>query len=336
MKQCLTLLIALLCFLIEPGTVSAQELPSEVRFGYLNGPRPWILGKIDKSFDEAFGTPVRWRSFESGPPALDALAAGEVDIVRVGSVPATSAIIAQAPIKVIALSGIIDKSEKLIAKLDVKSVKDLEMKSVATVFGSTTHYALLAAMNAYGVDSSKVKIVSVNPSEHLSLWEKGEISASYLWGPYWYDMMEHGGHVLLNSGDLNFHGYYLFNAYVVSMDFAEKYPEIVSKFLQIHQLKVDEYNLDHEAAALKIATELGQEPDAVLQTLDGLYYPSISEQLNIEWLGSGKDTQESAIAISFKDQADFLESQALVNRHDVPHSFSPYIDVSFLREAAPK
>ncbi|MDR2405885.1 MAG: taurine ABC transporter substrate-binding protein, partial [Deltaproteobacteria bacterium] len=109
MKQCLTLLIALLCFLIEPGTVSAQELPSEVRFGYLNGPRPWILGKIDKSFDEAFGTPVRWRSFESGPPALDALAAGEVDIVRVGSVPATSAIIAQAPIKVIALSGIIDK-----------------------------------------------------------------------------------------------------------------------------------------------------------------------------------------------------------------------------------
>jgi taurine transport system substrate-binding protein len=140
--------------LIAPP-LSAADLPKEVRFAFLNGPRPWILGKIDGSFDKALGVPVKWVRFPSGPPALAALAAGEVDIVRVGSVPVTSSLTKKIPFKVIALSGVIDTSERLAAKSSIGSVKELEGHSVA-------------AFKVHGVDLSKVKLVSLNPGDQLA------------------------------------------------------------------------------------------------------------------------------------------------------------------------
>jgi taurine transport system substrate-binding protein len=312
------------------------EVPTKIRFGYLNGPRPWILGKIDKSFDKAMGAPVTWTSFPSGPPALAALSAGDIDIARVGCVPVTSALILNAPLKVIALSGVIDGSERLVAKEDVRKLRDLENKGVATVFGSTSHYALMVALDVFGVDASKVRLVEIEPSGQLAAWESGEISASYVWGPYWHDLVAHGGHTLLSSGELNIHGYYLFNVYVVSQDFADKNPELVVRFLETYQAKLDEYEADPEGSAIRIAGELGQDLEGVAQTLKGLVYPNIGAQLQFEWLGSGNDTKDSAIATSFLDQARFLSKLGNVDPYDIPESFSPFIDVSFLRKAAGK
>ncbi|MDR2455615.1 MAG: hypothetical protein LBE49_03330 [Deltaproteobacteria bacterium] len=58
------------------------------------------------------------------------------------------------------------------------------------------------------------------------------MDASYVWGPFWHNLAEDGGHVILSTGDLNKDGYSVFNAYVVANDFAEKYPELVAAFLK--------------------------------------------------------------------------------------------------------
>jgi taurine transport system substrate-binding protein len=320
-------------FFMVPGA-GAEGLPKEVRFGYLNGPRPWILGKTDKSFDQAFGVPVTWKLYNGGPDVLKALEAGEVDIARTGSVPVTYAVIRQVPLKIIALSGVIDTSERLVAKKSVKSVKGLENQTVATVFGSTSHYALLATIDVFGLDIFKVKIVPLDPPSQLAAWKDGTISAAYIWGPFWHEMLANDGRTLISSGELNKHGYYLFNTFVVSIEFAEKYPSLVTKFLQNYQVKLDEYNQDKEGSAQKIAEELGQDFEGVSQTLEGLVYPSLSEQLNIEWLGNGADTPLSAIVRSFSHQASFLAEQGEVSTLDIPDSFAPYIDVQFLRKAS--
>jgi taurine transport system substrate-binding protein len=336
MKRWLMLLLVLSLFILPAAQAAAQtpDLPQEVRFAYLNGPRPWILGKIDGTFDKALGVPVDWISFPSGPPALAALAAGEVDIVRVGCVPVTSSLVKQVPFKVIALSGVIDTSERLAAKNEIANVKGLEGKTVATVFGSTAHYALLAGFKVNGVDQSKVNLVALNPADQLAAWTRGDIDASYIWGPFWHDLASQGGHTILSSGELNKDGYYLFNAYVVSSAFAEKYPDLVTKFLGAFQDTVDRYKADPEGSAKLIAQELSQDPVGALETLKGLNYIPISEQLKPEWLGDGSG--ESGISKSFLDQASFLAEQGDLRTRDIPKSFAPYIDVSFIKQAARK
>ncbi|MDR1296991.1 MAG: ABC transporter substrate-binding protein [Deltaproteobacteria bacterium] len=325
----------LLAFLLLPAAsrALAQDPPSGVRLGFLNGPRPWILGKIDGSFDKALGVPVEWIGFPSGPPALAALAAGEVDIVRVGCVPVTSSLIKKAPFRVVALSGVIDTSERLAAKNDVADVRALEGRTVATVFGSTAHYALLAAFKVFGVDQSKVGLVALNPADQLAAWKRGDIDASYIWGPFWHDLAREGGKIILSSGELNQHGYYLFNAYVVSEDFAKKYPDLVSKFLGAFQETVDRYKADPEGSARLIAQELAQDPEGAGQTLAGLNYVPLRDQLKIEWLGDGTNTADSGIAKSFLDQSNFLVEQGDLRARDVPASFAPFIDVSFIKRA---
>jgi taurine transport system substrate-binding protein len=313
--------------------LSAADPPKEVRFAFPNGPRPWILGKIDGSFDKALGVPVKWVRFPSGPPALAALAAGEVDIVRVGSVPVTSSLTKKIPFKVIALSGVIDKSERLAAKSSIGSVKELEGHSVATVTGSTAHYALLAAFKVHRVDLSKVKLLSLNPGDQLAAWKRGDIDASYVWGPFWHDLAEDGGHVILSTGDLNKDGYSVFNAYVVANDFAEKHPELVAAFLKTFQDTVNRYKADPDGSALLISKELEQDLEGSKQTLAGLFYPSLEEQLKVEWLGDGQTTPDSNIAKSIADQAAFLVEQGDLRAADVPASFAPYIDVSFIKKA---
>lgn len=312
---------------------ASADPPKEVRLGFLNGPRPWILGKIDGSFDKAIGAPVKWVRFSSGPPALAALAAGEVDIVRVGSVPIASSLTKKIPFKIMALSGVIDASERLAAKNAIKSVKDLEGRSVATVTGSTAHYALLAAFKVHGVDPSKVKLLSLNPTDQLAAWKRGDIDASYIWGPFWHDLAEDGGHVLLSSGELNKDGYYLFNAYVVSNDFAEKHPDAVVAFLKTFQDTVNRYKADPDGSAALISKELEQDLEGSRQTLAGLLYPSLQDQLKQEWLGDGATTPDSNIAKSIADQAAFLVEQGDLRAGDVPASFAPDIDVSFIKKA---
>ncbi|MDR1872418.1 MAG: ABC transporter substrate-binding protein [Deltaproteobacteria bacterium] len=319
-----------------PSQAYAVDPPKEVRFAFLNGPRPWILGKIDGSFDKAFGVPVKWVRFPSGPPALAALAAGEVDIVRVGSVPVTSALSRGIPFKVIALSGVIDTSERLVARNSIKTIKDLEGHSVATVTGSTAHYALLAAFKVYGVDAKKVKLVSLNPTDQVAAWKRGDIDASYIWGPFWHDLEKEDGHILLSSGQLNKDGYYLFNAYVVSDKFAKDYPDLVAKFLATFQEKVNEYQADPEGSAAKIAKELEQDVEGAKQTLAGLAYPSLTDQLKVEWLGDGPTTKDSNIAKSFGDQAAFLVELGELRAADAPKSFAPFIDSSYLKKASAK
>ncbi|HET9413653.1 MAG TPA: ABC transporter substrate-binding protein, partial [Pseudolabrys sp.] len=255
---------------LEPLSALAQENPPAVRLGYFNGPRPWILAKADGSFDKAFATKVEWVLFPSGAAALSALAAGEVDISRLGSSPTVAAIARKLPIEFIAVSGVIATSERLIARKTVPNVKALEGRAVAYPPGSTAHYALQAAFQVHKVDVPKVRQVELRPAEMLAAWQRGDIDAAYVWGPFSHQMEAANGHQLLVTKDLQSHGYFVWNDYVVRKEFAERYPHIVVKFLQVFADTVDRYKKDPNGSADIIAKTLDQNVDFARDTLAGL------------------------------------------------------------------
>jgi len=324
-------LVAVLGWASAPPAAFAQAKPDIVRLGFYGGPRPWVIGKATQMFDKDLGTKVEWIQFSSGADALTALASGQVDISRMGSTPTVAAIARGLSIEMIAISGVIATSERLIAKVGIKSPADLRGKRIAYPPGSTAHYALMAALKVAKLAASDVTLLSLKPAEMLAAWHRGDIDAAYVWGPFSHQMEGAGGTQILATKDLQSNGYYVWNDYVVRKDFAKRYPELVVQFLKTFEKTVEMYKADTAAMVKLIAGHLGQDESAVADTMAGLTFPTLREQLSPQFLGAG-----GPILDAMKFQAEFLVELGDLRSREVPKSFAAGVTTSFLEQAVGK
>lgn len=323
---------------VNAAGAQPEGVPAEVRFAWAGGPRVWILGKADKSFDKAFGTNVKWIPFAAGGDVLTLFAAKEIDIARFGGSPAVAGIARKLPIEIIGVPEIIATSERLIGRTgkSINSIGDLEGKTVGYPPNSTAQYALELAIKVYKLDKSKIKLVPLKPAELVAAWKRGDIDAGYVWGPFSQQLEADGGHEIFATKQLQKDGYLIYNNYVVRKEFAEKYPQLVVKFLRVHQEKVDEYKKDPEGSAQIIAKHLELPIETVRSVLSGMEYPSLSEQLTPAYLGDGPTKANSAIARSAKDTVLFLSSIGELRKSEIPDSFAGAINTTYLKQAAAK
>lgn len=315
------------------GLAQAQAVPPEVRFAYAGGPRVWILGKIDGAFDAAFGTKVKWVPFASGADVLTLFAAKEIDIARFGSSPAAAGIARKLPVEVIGTPEIIATSERLIARRGISSLKDLEGKTVAFPANSTAQYAFEVAVKLAKVDRSKIKALALKPADIVASWKRHDIDAAYVWGPFSQQLELDGGKEIFATRDLQKDDVLVFNNFVVRKEFADKHPEIVVKFLRVVQDKVDQYKKDPEGSAQKIASHLDIALETARGTLAGLQYPSLAEQLTPAFIGNESTKSASRITRAYKDTAHFLAEIGEIRKADVPDSYAPFINTSYLQRA---
>lgn len=316
----------------------AEDVPQEVRFAWAGGPRVWILGKIDKSFDKSFGAPVKWIPFATGADVLSLFAAKEIDIARFGSSPAVAGIARKLPIEIISVPEVIATSERLIGRKskNINSIKDIEGKTVAYPPNSTAQYALELAIKVNRLDKSKIRLVPLKPADQVAAWKRGDIDAAYVWGPFTQQFEADGGHEIFVTKQLQKDGYLVYNNFVVRKEFAEKYPQLVVKFLRTYQEKIDQYKKDPDGSAQLIAKHLDIPFDTARSVLTGLEYPSSTEQLTPAFLGNGATTPTSGIAKAAKDTANFLVEIGDLRKSDVPESFAPAINTSYLKQAVAK
>jgi taurine transport system substrate-binding protein len=110
-----------------------------------------------------------------------------------GSSPTVAAIARKLPIELIAISGVIATSERLIAKKGIDNVAALKGKRIAYPPGSTAHYALMAALKVNNVAPKDVTLLSIAQAEMVAAWQRGDIDAAYVWGPFSHTMEGAGG-----------------------------------------------------------------------------------------------------------------------------------------------
>ena len=326
--------LAILSVLGLSSLACAEAIPAEVRFAYAGGPRVWILGKIDGSFDKAFGTRVKWIPFSSGGEVLTLFAAKEIDIARFGSSPAAAGIARKLPIEVIGVPEIIATSERLIARNGISSLKDLEGKTVAFPANSTAHYAFEVAVKLAKVDRNQIKALALKPAEIVAAWKRNDIDAAYVWGPFSQQLEADGGKEIFATRDLQKDGVLIFNNFAVRKEFADQYPDLVVKFLGVVQDKVDQYQKDPEGSAQQIAKHLDIPLETARSTLAGLQYPSLAEQLTPAFVGNETTKADSRITRSYQDTAQFLAGIGEVNKAEIPASYAPAINTTFLQRAA--
>lgn len=206
-------------------------------------------------------------------------------------------------------------------------------KKVAFPANSTAQYALEQALALEKIDKSKIQLLPLKPAEIVSAWTRGDIDAAYVWGPFTQQLEKQGGKEIYRTTTLNEKGILVYNNFAVRKEFAEKHPDLVIKFLKAYQEQVGEYKQDPKAASEKISKYLSLPYDQVETTLAGIEYIPLKAQTTEKYLGAMPNDEKSGLATATQDIAKFLVGIDELKQSDLPKSYAPNINSTYLIEA---
>jgi taurine transport system substrate-binding protein len=271
------------------GPAEAQEKPKKITIGFLNLVNAQLITKGLGLHEKAMpGIEIEWIKIGGGGDMLRAIAGNQVDFGGIGNPPSAIGVTRGLPIKGIFVLNMLGYVEAMAVRTskNIKAMKDLEGKTVAAPFGSTTHYLLMTAMRDAGVDASKVKMLDLNPNDIALAWARGDIDAAWYWEPNLDKAVKDGGEILIHSGTMAERGYPTWDIGVVMTSFAEKHPGLVETFLKSECQAVDFWVKNPETSAELIAKELSLPLEDATRMMKGTEMVPCDKQLTDAYLGT--------------------------------------------------
>jgi len=306
------------------------DLPPKVTLGVQQGVIPNAIALAEDWLTEALGVEVDVVYFDAGRDVIAAMASGSIDIGQVGSPPASLAIANGIPCQVFYIQGVTGETEALIVRgnLGIQDAQGLAGRKIATTFSSTCHYALMKYLEVNNVNASDVDIIDMRTGDMLEAFIQGNIDGAFTWDPNVTNMRNNGGIMLTNSREMADRGYATMDLDIVSTEFVERYPDLVSAYVRTMDRAVALYRTDPKAAGAAMARHTGLTSEECLAQAAGSVWLTVNEQKSMRWAGS------SALSTIMYNTAMFLYEQgslstepsidlfqqAVTNRYLVPYA----------------
>jgi taurine transport system substrate-binding protein len=309
----------------------AADAPAAIRVGYVDLVNAQIIAKAMHLTEDSVHAPVTWINFGSGGDLNRAVAAGQLDFGGVGNPPATIGITQGLPYEGIFVLDELGPVESLVARSDIKTIADLKGKTIATPFGSTSHYELIAALAGAGVNPAEAKVLDMDPPTIFAAWSRKDIDAAYIWDPILGKMMASGGKVLMDSGTMARRGFPTWDVGVVMKGFADKHPDVVVAYLKAECQAIDYWNKNPEKAAALISKELNLPLDETAREMKGTDMIPCGKQVTADYLGTSG--QPGKYADTLVATAKFLQSQKRLSAAKDDAVYKAFINPSYLEKA---
>lgn len=316
----------------SPQASTAVQKPEAVTIAVQDIPNDAVVAKVKGWYESELGVKVIFKKFESGRDINNAFAAKSIDIGLMGSTPAAVGIAKGLGYDVFWIHDVIGAAESLAVKnsANINSIKDLKGKTVAVPFSSTAHYSLLSALKLEGINAADVKILDMQPPDIFAAWQRGDIDAAYVWNPVLGKLLA-DGKAITDSGKLADQGIVTADVGVVSKEFAQKYPDIVIKYIKVQQKAHELYKSTPEEAAGAIARGLGIETGEALKQTRELIWVSAQDQLADKYFGASPGKGELAKVL--KATADFLAEQKAIDQVPAQSAFDQAVNGKYIEDA---
>lgn len=236
-----------------PGAV-----PKELRIGFQKYGTLVILkarGTLEQRLADK-GITIKWTEFPFGPPLLEAINVGSIDVGTVGESPPIFAQAAGADLVYVGNEPPAPEAEALIVAKDspIRSVAELKGKRVVVAKGSNANYLLIRLLENAGLKYGDVEVVYLAPADARSAFESGRVAAWAIWDPYLAATQHQlGARIIADGrGAVANHQFYL-----SSRAYAERYPEIVAILIDEIR-KIDEWGKHNPIEVAKfLAPQIG-------------------------------------------------------------------------------
>jgi sulfonate transport system substrate-binding protein len=146
---------------------------------------------------------VTWSDFTSGPPMLEAMASGSVDIGGVGDAPPVFAASGGEQVEIVGARSVPagDQDAIVVPKgSSITSIQQLKGKKIAYGSGSSANYHLLTVLTKAGLTTKDVTLVNLQPANALAAFTSGAVDAWDIWPPYVQQVVAQDGAKVLAIG----------------------------------------------------------------------------------------------------------------------------------------
>ncbi|MFG2742565.1 ABC transporter substrate-binding protein [Streptomyces chartreusis] len=146
---------------------------------------------------------IKWSTFTSGPPLLEAVNAKAVDIGGVGNTPPVFAAGAGSKITAVAAFKGTSRGDAILVPKDSKLTgpEQLKGRSIAVAQGSSANYQLVASLRKAGLSLSDVEVKYLQPADALAAFTAGKVDAWAVWDPYTSQVLLSKQGRVLTTGD---------------------------------------------------------------------------------------------------------------------------------------
>lgn len=301
---------------------------ADLTVGYQTGIDPSKVPQADGLYEKTTGQVIDWRRFNSGPEVVAAIASGDVQIGNLGSSPLAAAASRNVPIVTFLVAAQINAAEALVVRngSGIDKPQDLIGKTIATPFVSTSHYSLLGALKHWGLSTSQVKVVNLQPAQIAAAWKRGDIDGAFVWSPALGEIRKNGK-TLTDAAQVGQWGAPTFEVWVARKDYAEKHPEVIAQFAKVTLDAFADYAANkatwtaESVPVQKIAKLTGANAADIPELLAGSTFPDAQAQKSSALLDGG-----TAKAIG--ETARFLKEQGKVET--VLPDYGPYVSAKFI------
>jgi sulfonate transport system substrate-binding protein len=278
-----------------------------VRLGWGYGALPDIAkqrGVFEKTL-AAKDIKVEWVGpFPNHAPSIQAVIGGSADFGFWGSTtPALAAMLAGAPIVFTAFDVYSPRSTALIVKKSsgINSVADLAGRKVAVNRSGLGEFLLIAALEKYHVDRSKVEFVYLNPPDAAPAFAQGKVDAWSMWSPA-VDIARYSNDAkdIFNEGrDLDFLIDY--SSLVTRRKFVEENSELVRAVIDAYYVE-GAWQSAHSVQAEQLSQNEAKYPDQVRDYL-----------VSLKRVNTFHEPDDAAFIAQLQRAADWLAQRKIIN-----------------------
>ncbi|WP_067693357.1 taurine ABC transporter substrate-binding protein [Nocardia jejuensis] len=294
-----------------------ESFTGTVRLGYQDIPNGDLIVKDSGLLQTCLPkATITWSKFASGATVIQAFGANSIDLGLLGSAAVARAISAplNLDVKTVWIHDVIGSAESLAVKDPaITSVAGLKGKKIAVPFASTSHYSLLAALTAAGIERD-VTLVNLQPDAILGAWRDSGVDAAFVWDPTLSELLKNG-HTVTTAAETAKAGKPTFDLEGARAEFVAANPKVLAVWTAVQNWAVQQISADPQGAATRIAAQLGIAVEEVRKQLAGYVYLDAATQAGQPYLGKqlGTDLQGSA---------QFLLSQGEIQGLAAPEKYA--------------
>jgi len=249
--------VAVLGGLILIGIPKSEAHPSkaagavQVNFGFFANVThaPALVGIANGEFERALGPKgeLTVKVMNAGPEAMEALLAGDLDVVYVGPSPALNTYVKTGGKALRIISGVCEGGASLVAtsQSGIRHIADLAGKKVAVPqLGNTQDVSLRHFMKQAGLSpkdqGGDVDIIPVQNADTLALFRQGAVDAAWVPEPWATRLVrESGANRVIDERSLWPKGRFTTTVLVARTAFIQAHPEIVEDLANANRQVID-------------------------------------------------------------------------------------------------
>ncbi len=226
------LILSLLC--LNFSGCETSENSDVIRIGYHTnyGGSGSVLTAIEKGYFADQGLTVELVAFASGPSEIAALNNGTIDFAYIGQ--GAHSLVISGMAEVVCTQNISDAEAIIVnANSGIETLADLEGKTIAVLFGTSSEDMVNIALASVGLSSDDVTLKNYDMSGAVTALVSGTVDAICVWEEYRFEAMDalgKDGVMLATTGDFS-DVYAPLSSWVATGEYIEENTETVQAFV---------------------------------------------------------------------------------------------------------